>query len=141
MNLKEKIKGYSDIKAQIMKTISNDFGKDLQYLCQEIKGLARIKWTQYTPYFNDGESCEFSVNSVTFNFKGDEDGGDNNDGFLDIYDLKSSKNTELIKCKEIDDLITNNDIEDILYDMFGDHVEVIFDVKSGKFEPSDFSHD
>ena len=32
-----------------------------------------IFWTQYTPYFNDGESCEFSVGDVHLVLKGDED--------------------------------------------------------------------
>ncbi len=25
--------------------------------------VVAVKWTQYTPYFNDGETCEFSSNS------------------------------------------------------------------------------
>jgi hypothetical protein len=32
-----------------------------------------IFWTQYTPYFNDGESCEFSVGDVHLILKDDED--------------------------------------------------------------------
>ena len=32
-----------------------------------------IFWTQYTPYFNDGESCEFSVGDVCLVLKDDED--------------------------------------------------------------------
>jgi hypothetical protein len=31
-----------------------------------------IFWTQYTPYFNDGESCEFSVGDVYLILKDDE---------------------------------------------------------------------
>lgn len=32
-----------------------------------------IFWTQYTPYFNDGESCEFGVGDVYLILKDDED--------------------------------------------------------------------
>jgi hypothetical protein len=32
-----------------------------------------IFWTQYTPYFNDGESCEFSVGDAYLVLKDDED--------------------------------------------------------------------
>jgi hypothetical protein len=32
-----------------------------------------VFWTQYTPYFNDGESCEFSVGDVYLVLKDDED--------------------------------------------------------------------
>lgn len=38
--------------------------------CPEVTG---IHWTQYTPYFNDGESCEFSVNEFCFHILEDED--------------------------------------------------------------------
>ncbi len=31
--------------------------------CPEVTG---VHWTQYTPYFNDGESCEFGVNEYCF---------------------------------------------------------------------------
>jgi hypothetical protein len=29
-------------------------------------GITAIKWSQYTPYFNDGEECIFSVNQPCF---------------------------------------------------------------------------
>jgi hypothetical protein len=35
--------------------------------------VENIFWTQYTPYFNDGESCEFSVGDVYLVLKDDED--------------------------------------------------------------------
>lgn len=31
--------------------------------CPEVTG---VHWVQYTPYFNDGESCEFDVNEICF---------------------------------------------------------------------------
>lgn len=41
--------------------------------CPEVEA---ITWTQYTPYFNDGESCEFSVHDKYFILVGDEDPDD-----------------------------------------------------------------
>lgn len=38
--------------------------------CPEVTG---VHWTQYTPYFNDGETCEFNVNSICFHILEDED--------------------------------------------------------------------
>jgi len=29
-----------------------------------VPGVAAVGWNQYTPYFNDGEPCEFSIGSV-----------------------------------------------------------------------------
>lgn len=38
--------------------------------CPEVTG---VHWTQYTPYFNDGDSCEFSVNDFCFHILENED--------------------------------------------------------------------
>jgi hypothetical protein len=35
--------------------------------------VERVYWTQYTPYFNDGDTCYFSVNELCFSVFGDED--------------------------------------------------------------------
>lgn len=35
--------------------------------------VENIFWTQYTPFFNDGEPCEFSVHDAFLTLKGDED--------------------------------------------------------------------
>lgn len=42
--------------------------------------VENIFWTQYTPWFNDGETCEFGVNEVCLTIKGDED----------VYDYEGS---------------------------------------------------
>ena len=34
--------------------------------------VGMIRWTQYTPYFNDGEACEFSVGTPAFFFAGQD---------------------------------------------------------------------
>lgn len=45
--------------------------------------LEAIRWEQYTPYFNDGDPCEFSVGEPRFKVaNGDEDEGDWGDGFI-----------------------------------------------------------
>ena len=36
-------------------------------------GIKAVVWTQYTPYFNDGDECVFRVNSPTFTNAEDED--------------------------------------------------------------------
>lgn len=47
-----------------------------------------IRWEQYTPYFNDGDACEFGFGELSVRFVGgDEEAGDNGDGFLSLYEL------------------------------------------------------
>lgn len=43
-----------------------------------------IRWNQYTPYFNDGDVCEFGANGVEFRIAGTPDDlGEQDDGFVD----------------------------------------------------------
>jgi len=58
--------------------------------------VENIFWNQYTPYFNDGESCEFSVYDVFITLKSDaedEDFDDDSEGssIYDNYDLERLK--------------------------------------------------
>lgn len=47
------------------------------------EGVEGIRWEQYTPYFNDGEPCEFSTGEVRIRLTGvDEEDGDYEDGYL-----------------------------------------------------------
>jgi ArsR family metal-binding transcriptional regulator len=39
---------------------------------EEYPQVESISWTQYTPYFNDGDACEFSVNSYSIELNTDE---------------------------------------------------------------------
>lgn len=38
--------------------------------------VEKIFWTQYTPYFNDGDACEFSRHDIFYTLVGDEDACD-----------------------------------------------------------------
>lgn len=49
-----------------------------------------VRWEQYTPYFNDGEPCEFSPGDIRIKLKGvseDDVVTDYGDGYLSSYDL------------------------------------------------------
>src|SRR5689334_1109830 len=53
-----------------------------------------IRWTQYTPHFNDGDPCTFSLHEFRYKVAGlADDGGDDGDGFYDTYgdELKGLK--------------------------------------------------
>lgn len=50
--------------------------------------VAAIRWTQYTPYFNDGDTCEFSVHDLEFYSEADYE--DLKNGELDdTYEFNS----------------------------------------------------
>jgi hypothetical protein len=66
--------------------------------------VTKVRWTQYTPYFNDGEACEFSTHGaeVSLGIISDEE-GETDEGrwydegteiFLGTYDLYTYKTDE-----------------------------------------------
>lgn len=61
-NVKNLVAEYNDAKVTFqtkMKTAFSDIFSEFFTNYPEIKAVV---WNQYTPYFNDGETCEFSVN-------------------------------------------------------------------------------
>lgn len=53
------------IKAEIEKLAKEEGGSIVRETMQPIfdLGITFVRWTQYTPYFNDGDPCEFGVNA------------------------------------------------------------------------------
>ncbi len=71
-----------------------------------------LTWDQYTPYFNDGDTCRFYVCEASFvAANGDEYGqyGDKHDYDNILRDI---------------DIITDDDNKDIMILAFGDHATV-----------------
>lgn len=104
--------------------------------------LHAVRWTQYTPYFNDGEACVFSVNSPYIKFEGlEEDAGDYEDGFEYCSSYRNDERPEGFK--EAAAAVTEifNAIPDeLMLAVFEDHVQVTA-TREGGFEVEEHSHD
>ena len=61
--LKERQSQISDIKKQVLDLSSGIFEDFYKYIFEKYPTLESFGWTQYTPYFNDGDTCIFSVNT------------------------------------------------------------------------------
>jgi hypothetical protein len=104
-------------------------------------GVQAVRWRQYTPYFNDGEPCEFSTGEVylqTTESEGTEQ-GDYEDGFLDGYALRpegtyvgsypgckwvpTDLNADLTLYNALD-AFRLGPFENVLREAFGDHATV-----------------
>ena len=108
-----------------------------------------IVWTQYTPYFNDGDTCEFSVGCATFTnsdgsdirwgeYNGDEEGvwcyGS------DCYNEDTPpEGFDSDLCDSFDSMIQSAEMQDVMKAMFGDHVQVVA-TREG-FDVNDYDHD
>ena len=107
-----------------------------QYIADFVRStphLHTIKWQQYTPYFNDGDTCEFGMYDPGFYFDDD----DASDGYIEeysvwVYDgsvhcndaLKKHDDWEQIAraCHEFSAKLMA--LEAICQRAFGDHVEI-----------------
>ena len=83
----------------------------------EFPVVTAIRWAQYTPYFNDGEACVFSVHEPSLRTDAD---------FLEVYDREfDSLPAPVIKAHaELTDLLQSDALERVLLAMFGDHNQV-----------------
>lgn len=156
------------IRASIDK-LKKEFSEEARIAAQDIYAeifeeyheVDAISWTQYTPYFNDGDACEFRVNSPSFFAKADDDSDEDEEDYyedlgLDGYDeicsgwfsreytkpragLSLERMEELSKaCNAFESFL--NSIEDTLQEVYGDHVQVII-YRDGTTAVEDYRHD
>jgi hypothetical protein len=119
----------------------------LQQFITEHPQVSAVQWRQYTPYFNDGETCVFNVHEPTFQFGGVEEGGDYDEGFHELWgDYNSDYNDDIregcsqetyIACIQLARDLSN--MEDELEVLFGDHVKVT--VTAAGVEVEEYDHD
>jgi DNA repair exonuclease SbcCD ATPase subunit len=57
-------KEIEEARAKMKKEGKVAINEAIQSLLENVPGLHAIEWTQYTPYFNDGDPCYFSVHDV-----------------------------------------------------------------------------
>lgn len=95
-----------------------------------------IRWEQYTPYFNDGDACEFGVNDFVVKManpaEGSEEDEDDSDDDEDDDGFVYGDSTVAALEKEVRD-------DDVLEHIFGDHVRVT--VTRDGFEVEEYEHD
>ena len=121
--------------------------------------VEKVQWTQYTPYFNDGDTCEFRLNEPYFFFVGEDEDEDDEGHYsfgnaigngvrgyryrgefeaasylptLEVCSFETQRACEAL-AKELSGL------EDALKTLFGDHVKVI--VTKDGVEVEEYDHD
>jgi len=125
-------------------------------------GITAVRWTQYTPYFNDGDTCEFTVNDPTFTNASEEElenvsawgeyeGEDETVWALEAYVLtgnskwheeskaKVSEDVDTESCRMFAKMVCSSEMEDVMLAMFDDHV-VVTATRNG-FDVTDYEHD
>ena len=81
-----------ELKKQVQKELQAEFNGALTELFDAYPFVTSLSFTAYTPHFNDGDSCEYSVNHEYCDFNGfDEDDDEQEGENVDI--LKLSRET------------------------------------------------
>lgn len=80
--------------------------------------VARLRWTQYTPYFKDGDPCIFGIGELEFKYS------EQDEEWLLEYSNETSK-ALAEDLKQFENLL--NGLKDLLEKIFGDHVQVVCD--------------
>ena len=135
--LQTELDNFAKQLSELQKQMSTLFQTSLKEICQEIfqayPELVAMQWNQYTPYFNDGDTCEFSVNDITILISKCGDGScDKIEEGTQLYEYddtslyeieeylgRDSKFQSVVKFQKI--LCKNSDT---LQDIFGDHCMV-----------------
>ena len=86
-----------------------------------------IKWVQYTPYFNDGDVCEFGVCGALIRPKNMDPEIYNKDDYLEPWCMEYKNLPKDIQktFHDFNELLTSESFDDMLYETFGDHAKVI----------------
>lgn len=116
-NTNEFIKSLQDFEEKVQQ-----LKKDFQALFQDrvkivfdaVPDLESIQIIQYTPYFMDGDACEFSIHSVSF-YNEEEPDSDWD------FDFDSPSDQQSLKDALKGFIYTN---ENLMCDMFGDHAQI-----------------
>lgn len=73
MSLTQLIKDYETARAEFKTKAQAAMKESFKEVFDLFPEITAIRWVQYTPYFNDGDTCEFGVHeAVVTNLEGDD---------------------------------------------------------------------
>jgi hypothetical protein len=137
-SIKENI---NKLREEAKKKVESIFKTAALELFVEHPVLKSISWSQYTPYFNDGDICYFSSHHdyATIKFVASDESEDEDDGYDEEGFDESSATPEQLKAGNAAETFLGNFDDDDMENLFGDHVKVII-TKDG-IEVEDYDHE
>lgn len=155
-NIKSLVNEFNKMKKQFQEKAKAVFVETVSEFWKLNPKIHAITWVQYTPYFNDGEPCEFGVHELVACTKDSlVQMGTYPDRYEGSYQVDyKSKSHEMVKQEWETSDITLEEYErandyldsiaelpgDVFYDMFGDHSRIVM-YRDGKVEVDTFDHD
>jgi len=134
------------LRAELKIVGRREFDQLSKRLFEEHPTLQSFSWKQYTPYFNDGDTCEFSAHTDVDSIQVNDVWGDDiestepYDPELRNWDAYKEGREEGLKLhKAVASFLQVFDEED-LETFFGDHVKVTIH-RDGEVDTKDHHHD
>lgn len=162
-NLNNSVTELEKMKEEMQAKMKAQFDVIVKDFFKIVPKMKAIAWAQYSPYFNDGDECVFSVNDVSvlsfvpeyvsydyddedeedYDEEDETENSEEKEPRIIIGDYYSNSNEhmvtekELKACKAVQEFISQN--EDLMHDLYGNHVGVIITENGAKV--SDYDHD
>jgi hypothetical protein len=126
--LREANEEFNKMKESYRDKISESFVKVIVEHLALTDNLTQVHWTQYTPYFNDGDTCYFRVNFDLYYIE----------EWCEDNDIELTDNDRSI-INLIEEVVNSVDDEMMML-LFGDHSKVTI-TKEGDVTIDHYEHD
>ena len=138
---------YKEDKEKVIQSAKEKIQPVFKEFFEDNPDVKLVTWTQFTPFFNDGAPCEFSMHEIFFATKTWKEGKydcpydieDNKEGIEHEYyrgSLQAMTNTQ-IACKELAWSLAK--MESLFEEIFGDHCQVL--VEREGISVQEYDHD
>ena len=130
------VKTWEETRKEMMEKLQSSLKLAFKTFFEENSTITGLRWKQYTPHWNDGETCYFGVHMDYMDVEIDNEWQEEEFYYDEILNKKYAKEYEAIKTFSK----TLMKIPDEVFeDMFGDHVEITA-TKDG-FTTGEYEHD
>lgn len=150
--IKAELEAFEAKKQVFVEDLRKEFPTMFKELFDKSEKIESFGWRQYTPFFNDGDTCEFGVHASDPDINGEDIY--NNDWFdwrIRYYLRGDEKYANLLTenpkldveaYKVVAEFISviESIPEDFLKDLFGDHAQITIH-KDGKIDVDEYDHD
>ena len=131
-------KQYEDARKAMVAQTNDALREMVKEIFDEFPKMQSFGWHQYTPYFNDGDVCEFSVNnySDSIRINGVSEYDDDNE---EIEGNEMTEKEREAAAKVVSTILENFD-DEMMKDLYGDHVSVTIN-RDGTAKTEEYDHE
>jgi len=127
---------FNSEKTKLFSELARNIRPAFDEIFEKYPELNSVGWPQYTPYFNDGDSCIFHVDSYSIRIN-----GVNVDDYdEDEEDVKNFLQSDVDDISEMVSNILNSLPEEFLEEHYGDHTLVTV-LRGGGTSTTYYEHD